>query len=236
MSAGRLEPEFDRRLVEAAVLAAVRGRPAERAFHAERDPLYVIAEPEAREAAFDALHARWFRRLALEEPFVASLAEEPAVAAGCGRWLVVPARGRRDEGGDLLVAAGALPTLVVRVTAETVAAPERLATLLRRELLHAADMLDPRFGYAASLPPGAPGGPRERAVREHYRVVWGAFVDGRLVRRGRLPARARAERLAEFARVFGAGVDAFARFFDRDDVTHADLIAFAADPARAVLP
>lgn len=229
MSGTRLDPELDPRLVEAAVLAAVRTRGEARAFHAERDALYAIADPEAREAAFDALHARWFDRLALARPFREALAAQPAVAAHCARWLVAAARRRGDEAADLLVVPSGRPTLVVRVMPETVVSAERLTPWLHAELLHVADMLDPRFAYTATLPPAA-GGPRERLVREHYRVLWSTFVAGRLVRRGILPATARAERLAEFARTFaiGAGtVAAFERVFGRDDLTHAELLALA---------
>lgn len=231
MTQVRLAPEFDQRLVEAAVLTAIRLRGEQRAFHAERDALYEIADPDTREAAFDALHARWFDRLALPRPFQQALAEQPSLAARCERWLVAAARRRADEAADLLVAPHGRPTLVVRVMAETVAAPERLTPLLRRELLHTVDMLDPRFGYAATLPPATGSGPREKVFRDNYRVLWSAFVDGRLVRRGVLPAQVRAERLADFARAFtelGAGTAAvFDHVFGRDDLTHAELVAFA---------
>lgn len=231
MSAARLEPEYAPRLVEAAVLAAVAGQVGERQFHVERDRLYEIAAPEPREAAFDALHARWFERLALDRPFSATLAERPEIAARCGRWLVTRARGGRDEAADLLVAPAALPTLLVRVAAETIAAPERLRLLLRRELLHVADMLEPRFGYAPSLPESVAGGARERVVRDNYSVLWNTYVDGRLVRAGLVPAAVRAERLAEFVRAFPrlrAGTEAaFERFFGSRSLTHAELLAFA---------
>ena len=238
MSARGLEPEFDPRLVEGAVLAAVARGGGEREFHAERDGIYQIAEPEPREAAFAALHARWFERLGLDRPFRETLAERPAIAARCGRWLVARARGGRDEAADLLVAPSAPPTLLVRVTAETVATAERLSLLLRRELLHVADMLDARFGYAPSLPEGVAGGPRESVVRGNYRVLWDAYVDGRLARLGAVPAAVRAERLAEFVRAFphlGEGLEAaFERFFGARELTHAELLAFAAGgPAGA---
>ena len=241
MSARGLEPEFDPRLVEAAVLVAVARRGRDGEFHAERDALYRIAEPEPREAGFAALHARWFERLALDRPFGEALAERPAIAARCRRWLVARARGTRDEAADLLVAPSAPPTLLVRVTAETVATAERLTLLLRRELLHVADMLDPRFGYAPSLPEGLAGGARESVVRGNYRVLWDAYVDGRLARRGAVPPAARAERLLEFGRAFphlGAGTAAaFERFFGARELTHAELLAFAAGgPAGAPLP
>lgn len=232
----RLEPEYAPELVEAAVLAAVVARDAERALHAELDRLYEIAEPEGREAAFAALHARWFERLGLDRALRDALAERPEIAPRCGRWLVARARGRRDEGADLLVAPGARPTLLVRLTPETAAATDRLRLLLRRELMHVADMLSPRFGYEPTLPPGLRGGARERLIREHYRILWSAYCDGRLVRAGLLPASARAERLGDFSRAFpslGEGTEAaFGRFFDAHDLTHAELLAFAAGDAE----
>jgi hypothetical protein len=235
MSAPRLEPTFAPRLVEAAVLEAMRGHAREPEFHAQRDAVYDIVEPELREAAFASLHARWFERTALDRTFHEALAEQAAVAGGCARWLVADARASREEAADLLVVPGGRPTLLVRVQPATVATPERLLRLLRRELLHVADMLDPAFGYKAALPPDVAGGPRERVVRGHYRIVWDAYVDGRLVRRGALPAGVRAERRVEFGRAFprlGAGTEAaFDRFFGGRGLTHAALLAFAAGGA-----
>lgn len=240
MRARQLDPEFEPRLVEAAVLAAIRGHRSAHQFHAERDTLYEVVELEPREAAFEALHARWFRRLGLDRPLRGALAEQPGIAPRCGRWLVVLARSRRDETADLLVGSDVGPTLFLQVTPETVAAPQRLWLLLRRELRHVADMLDPEFGYEATLPPGGGGSARERVVRDSYRVLWKAWVDGRLVRLGSLPATARAERLADFARAFpqlGADAEvAFDRFFDAQHLTHAALVAFAAGGAEGARP
>lgn len=241
LSAGRLDPEFDPRLVEAAVLAAVRGHRHEHELHAERDAVYDVAEPELREAAFEALHGRWFERLALDRPFHEARAEQPALTQRCARWLVTGARGRGDEAADLLGGPDLRPTLLVRVLADTVAAPERLWRLLRRELLHVADMLDPSFGYDAALPRDAAGGARERVVRDNYRVLWNTYVDGRLVRRGVLPATARGERHREFGRAFPHLGDrmeaAFEALFDGQSLTHPRLLAFAAGgPDGAPLP
>jgi len=235
-----LEPEWDPRLVEAAVLAAMHAGAEASVFHAERDAPYAIAEAEGREAAFAALHAAWFGRLALDRPLREALAMRPEVAAGCARCLVALARGGRDEGGDLLVAPATRPILSLRVSPETVAAPERFRLLVRCELLHVADMLDPRFGYEPSLPEGVAGGARERAVRDNYRVVWNTYVDGRLARAGLVPPVIRADRFREFARAFfhlGEQIEgAFERFFDAPELTHADLLGFAAgDVAGAPL-
>jgi hypothetical protein len=231
MSTRRLEPEFDSRLVEAAVLEAIRGHAREREFHGERDTVYDIVDPERREAAFEALHACWFARIALDRPFHEALAEQPAVARGCRRWLVAGARSSRDETADVLVGPAAGPTLLVRAGPRTVAARERLLGLLRRELLHVADMLDPAFGYEAALPRDIAGGPRAHAVRDKYHVLWNSYVDGRLLRRGLLPVAVREERVVEFGRAFprlgGATAAAFEAFFGGRDLTHAALLAFA---------
>lgn len=60
--AQRLDPEFDPRLIEAAVLEASRGHAWEHEFHSERDTVYDIVDPDRRETAFRALHERWFTR------------------------------------------------------------------------------------------------------------------------------------------------------------------------------
>jgi hypothetical protein len=235
-----LEPEWDPGLVEAAVLAAMRGGAEASTFHAERDGLYELGDPEAREAAFAVLHARWFARRALDRPLREALALWPDVAANCARCLVTRARDGRDEGGDLLVAPGTRPVLSLRVCPETVAAPDRLRLLLRREVLHVADMLAPPFGYEPALPERVAGRAGERAVRDRYRVVWNTYVDGRLVRAGLLPAAARAERLRDFGRAFshlGDAVEAtFERCFGAPELTHADLLGLAAGDCAGAPP
>jgi hypothetical protein len=231
MSTVRLEPEFEPRLVETSVLEAMRGHAREHEFHVERDAVYDVVDPERREAAFTALHGRWFARAALDRPFHAALAEQPAVSRACARWLVGGARAARDEAADLLVGPDTGRTLLVRVHPRTVAAPASLLRFLRRELLHVADMVDAAFGYEAALPLNIAGGPRAQVVRDRYRVLWNSYVDGRLLRRGHVPPAARQERIAEFGRAFpglGARTGAtFEKFFGGQRLTHAALLAFA---------
>jgi len=229
--------EYEPRLVEAAVLAAVRGGLEERVFLQERDRVYEIADVEAREATFSALHARWFERLALDGPLRLALDERPEITAGCDRCLVARAVVERDESADLRVAGDALPTLLVCVRPETVSRPARLLDFLRHELLHVADMLDPRFGYVPTVG-GADLSPvHERLLRDRYRVLWDAYVDGRLARLGHAPLAARVERLRDFARAFprlGACTErAFRRFFEAPACTHGDLADFAERPGDA---
>lgn len=104
--------------------------------------------------------------------------------------------------------------------------------------MHIADMLDPGFGYEPELPPAEGGPTHDRLLKERYRVLWDATIDGRMLRRGWAPDSLRTERLREFCRtfpMFGQKSESlFSYFFDQEPHTHAELIAFISDP-RAVM-
>jgi hypothetical protein len=126
----------------------------------------------------------------------------------------------------------------IRLRPERFTDEERLLQFLRRELLHVADMLDPRFGYAPRLPASGTGPAHERLLQDRYRVLWDAYVDGRLLRLGWAPAVVRTDRFDDFVRAFpmlGERAEAaFGRFFDGSTVTHGELAAFAADPEHGL--
>ena len=229
MIASEIEIAYDPGLVEAAVLAGVAARGVERSFRHERDALYEVADAETREDAFRSLHARWLLRLGLDAPFRQALDELPEIGRRCARCLVARATRASDEAADLRMLPAGPPTILVLIRPETFVAPECLLGFLRRELLHVADMLDPRFGYVPdSL--GGGGLPHGTLLQSRYRTLWDTFVDGRLVRRGHAPDSVRADRLRKFRRVFpavGDRVDVeFERFFGTDGLRHADLVAF----------
>ena len=103
-------PEF----LEAALLHALEGHPHTHTFHQQRDPLYEIADPEAREASFCALHAAWFARLRLGQAIEQVLQEYPMVVQQVRVCRVLRARAAADEGAELFVASPPLsPTLLV---------------------------------------------------------------------------------------------------------------------------
>ena len=236
--------EYEPRFIEEAVFYAVRGRQGEPVFRAERDRLYEVGDPEAREAGFHAFHAAWFERLNLGEGLDEALREQPSVAANVTRCLVASASSSGDEGAELFVSresgqAGAQGrAVVIRLKPETLTLPDRLRLLLRHELLHIADMLDSHFGYEPRLPASAVDPARERLLRDRYRVLWDAYIDGRLARLGWAPAGARAVRLSEFKRAFpmlGEFTEMFFdRFFSATSFRHAELVAVVVEP-EAVL-
>jgi hypothetical protein len=227
--------EYEPRLVEEAVVAALRRHPAEPRFRLSRDAAYAVPDPEARETRFRAIHAAWFRRLRLDRPVIDALQEQPAVARDASRCLAVSVTSPEDERAELFVADGPgaiARTVVLGLRPGTFADPGRLRALCRREFLHVADLLDPSFGYQPR-PPG-PGGREvpESLFRERYRALWGASVDGRLARQGWGPP----DRLDRSARDVALSMPGpstegvFRRLFDGPRPTHAELVRLATAP------
>jgi hypothetical protein len=212
LDAARTRPlppiEYERDLVEEAVLLAVAGRDAEAEFRAGRDATYAVAEPDEREARFAELHAEWFASLDLGRPVRLALDELPVLADRARAAMVGRARSRREEGADLLVPRGAAdlhsrivadargadgsPTVAIRLRPDRFRDPGALLAFLRRELLFVADMLDPEFGYTPDLPANLVESAPRRLLEERYRFLWETWVAGRLAVRG-LASRDEAE-------------------------------------------
>ncbi len=232
--------EFDPQLVEEAVLRAVESAPPadRRSFREERNPLYELPEDETRERSFRRLHGRWFVRLGLADPVRRALADEPSLAAGTSRCLVLPVVKAAQEYADLQPdrRGDGPPTLLLALRVTTLLDPGRLLPFLRRELLHVADMLDPEFGFERELPPLDGSRALENLLRQRYRTLWDATVDGRLQARHHLEPGAAEARRREFHRTFpmlAATTDTwFDHFFDGPRPTHAELVAFATAPGR----
>lgn len=237
-----MEIEYEPGWVDEAVRRALAGNPAARLYHRDRERAYRDPDPESRVRAFEALDREWFERLGLARPLTQALAEYPLVLAGVRRIGVGRPPDRRHAGADLLVprlAAGEpMPAhgraLRILVAPESLLATDELLAFLRRELLHVADMLDPRFGYEPVLAASA-GPTHERLLRDRYRCVWDVTVDGRLVRAGRLDPSVRVACARRVERAFPAlgaaeSAAAVARFFDHPAPTHADIVAFVRQP------
>jgi hypothetical protein len=228
---------FDPGLVEEAVLLAEkRVAPADvRGFRRERDGIYGVADADLREARFQAVHLRWFQQLGLGSPIAEALRERPIVADGLADGRVVRAMTPREERADLVDwippdGQESRPMLVLRLRPILFLQADELRALLRHELLHVADMLDPAFGYERALPPSTDGPSYDNILRERYRVLWDVTVDGRLVRAGLLDDRAREARWHQFRTTFRLPSNQDRRVFDEwfeiVQPTHAALLAF----------
>ena len=193
-----------------------------------------------REERFRTLHRRWFVRLGLGRGIEQAVAERLGHVDRVRDGRVVPAIARREEGADLVDrvvpdSASPEPLLVIRLRPATLLDPPAVRTLLRHELMHVADMLDPAFGYERALPPSEEGPSADNIVRDRYRVVWDVTIDGRLAHAGD-GAAVRAMRWTEFAATFpmlgDRGREVFDRWFDLARPTHAALARFARAPEQ----
>ncbi len=227
-------------LVEKAVRLAVEGERREMAYHLEREDAYAVTDPELREATFRSLHRRWFLELGLEEPLREALAEVPAVRDGVARCSVSAASRGSEEGAELYVSSDEglaereRRLLVLCLLPETLVDRSRLLWLLRRELLHVADMVDPVFGYRPRLPAAAVGPVYDDLLLTRYAVLWSTTVVGRLERRGQAPDGTRDTARTRFLRAFamlGEKADEiFERLFSGERPSHDELVKLAREP------
>ncbi len=227
-------------LIEKAVRLAVTGRPDEAAFHRQREEIYSIEDPEALEEGFRQLHRRWFLASSLEDPFWGALAEAAGVEGAIARWCVSEASRAPEEGAELYVSPNQelsdqeRRVLVLRLLPETLVDRDRLFWLLRRELLHVADMVDPAFAYQPRLPTVAVGPVHDDLLRTRYAVLWSTTVVGRIDRRGQAPEGTKGTARTRFLRAFSMlgeqAEEIFEHLFLGERPSHGDLVRLAREP------
>ena len=229
-------------VVEEAVLLAERSAPPASAsqFRRARNSVYQIADADRKEAEFRDLHRMWFVRFRLQRGVERAIAEWPLLSSRLAVCRVLRAVRPQDEGADLFdraVPARAVdrrPLLVIRLQPSRLLDAVSLRDLLRHELTHVSDMLDPSFGYRRELPASDGGPSADNIARTRYRVLWDVTIDGRLAREGGAPAHARELRAREFAEAFpmlGARrTELFTYWFEREQPTHDELVEFVMLP------
>jgi hypothetical protein len=236
-------PRYDAALIEEAVAHALRARPRA-PYWRERSRVYDLEDEERRAREFLDLASAEFERLELGKPVDRALRERPILAGAVEGCLVAPAVTSRDEGAELFVAREggcARRSVVIRLRPSSFSEPGPLLDLLRHEVYHIADMVDPSFGYDPVLEEAAEEDPaRVKLIVGRYAALWDATIDGRLAREGRAPAAARAFREREFAAAFPmlgeSRGPAFRRWFDEALPTHESLMAFARRPSCQAAP
>ena len=193
--------ELDPALLEESVFLVLRAREerGDRAmfeqFHQRVDALYDLpGDDRGREVAFQEVHAEFFGRLGFEPALQCHMAEFPLLDRELDGITFLKTVARKQEGAELFVrrtdeSAGSRPhrTAVVRLRAELFLDPNQLSLLLRRELYHVSDMVDPAFAYRPDLGETGESIAQQNLVRDRYRVLWSMYVDARLVRADRAP-------------------------------------------------
>jgi len=233
--------ELDPALVEEAVGLALRRRGESDpglldVWHAEVDPVYRVA-PAAREAAFAALHGRWFERLGFESLVTTALAGHRDTVARLPALALLRAARGDDEGADLGAPGPAGRPAAIRVAAARFADGATLLPFLDRELTRLADLVDPAFGHVPDDLDTIPAH-RRRLVQRRYRQAWAASLDGRIARLGRVPLAGRGAHERALAETFpamaGAGLRRLAQaLWSGPRPSHAELFALASAHAAA---
>ncbi|HVR75644.1 MAG TPA: hypothetical protein VMT52_15020 [Planctomycetota bacterium] len=226
---------FEARLVEEAVALALRQSPAD-PFWKSREEVYAETCDEERERRFELLNGQTFERLRLGAPVRAALDEQPILASRVKTCFVAGAVAGGEEGAELFVTEGREDrSVLIRLRATTLGATEKLLALLRHEIFHIADMVDPAFAYDPALPEVDGGAVRLRLALDRYRVLWDTAIDGRLVRRGHLEPSALESRRRQFDAAFRMlrerTHDCFTRWGLETIPRHPDLLRYALDPA-----
>ena len=234
----RYEPAF----LDAVLSVLIQDREASgdlhftREYHALAGAAYRLA-PAAREEAFRQIHERLFQRWNLSATFWAILRDFPDLRSRIETLWVAHAPTPRDEGADVQAAGGT--AAILRLLPRRFLDPERLQRLLRHELTHLADLLDPAFAYEHTDRVAGTMPTEDALVRERYRLLWDITIDSRLLCTGRATVASREERRTEFEAQY-PGVPApllkksFGRLWEGPRPSHPALLEMAIDPGRAL--
>ncbi|MEK6799926.1 MAG: hypothetical protein AABZ12_13245 [Planctomycetota bacterium] len=232
--------EYDPHLVEQATfLVAQRNPERECVLHEVLDPLYRINDPETRQRAFRDAYAALFQRFGLDHLVPSYIREFPLAATQLNHCIVREAERSRAQSVDLYTKqsddpeGGGERVLILALCPESLLAPQRLTPWMYRQLQHVEDMVDQRFAYERKLPSASVV--KQNLIRDRYAVLWDVYVEGRLNRSGKLPDEA-VGLWRSFSKAFARnGISppriAFDSLWDADGLTHAQLMAWATDPA-----
>jgi hypothetical protein len=235
-----MQLQFDDDFLEGGVFVCTSGRRKGIAplliarFNAERDKLYRVADPDARNAEFFRLHLRWFREWGLEDFLARIVGEFPDLPRALKLLAFRKARTKNDEAAELYVNATGRHGIVA-FRCEQFAEDGLLERFLRHELTHLNDMVAPAFGYAPELRVPGITATQHRLARERYRLLWDITIDARLAHAGHAVNTSLEKYRARFDNTYSFWSEArraevFAALRDDPDHTHAKLVALAADP------
>jgi hypothetical protein len=237
-AASRLQVIIAQDIIERAVALSFHHSPSAPYWKA-REEIYLLEDTEERGRCFADLSRNMFTELSLDRPLIQALAEQPILAEQTSLCRVIPPNAA-EEYAELFVADanegnnGAAKTILLRLCHETLVDSDRLLAVLRHELSHIADMLNPAFGYDPAMPEAEGGPVHVNLILRRYRVLWDTSIDGRLVNLGRADASVRELRWGEFTSVFGMLGPSAEQFFDtwftELSPTHNAMMKFATSP------
>lgn len=220
--------EFDPRLIEESVFLALREdardvRVEAARYHRLADPIYTLADPDERDAAFAALYRETFLRLGLQRASEESAQPFSSMNAGLQSLVLAYSHSRKDEEAELYCNPRKGFTAMLRVRPETLICADDFKRLAFHEFSHIDDMANPDFGYTPSLEIAGLNAEQKAMVRDRYRVLWDIYIDARLKLKALPGKHARQWHELNFLRFFGASETTeaiFSRLWDGGFMPH----------------
>ncbi len=234
--------EYDPQLVEQATfLAARQDAEKECTLHETLDRLYCIDDGELRQRLFREWNGGLFRRFGLDQVVPSYVRGFPLINGGLERCVVREADRARAQSVDLYREKSGGETalghrvMIVALCPDAFLEPGRLGPWLYRQLQHIEDMLEERFAYEPNLPDLA--APRQNAVRDRYAAIWDVYVEGRLIRSGKLQEDNVQRLWPVFCKAFPSDAVStvrgmFEKVLAADVLTHPQILAWATEPRR----
>ncbi len=204
-------------------------------FQLERERLYAIRDPDERSAAFFTLFLKWFCEWGGEDRLKRPLKEFPLIGRSLNILAFRRALKGSDQGAEMFVHSSGEKNGVIALQSEMFEQDERLDRLLRHELTHLNDMLDPAFGYSPEFTLPQQRGAQQRLTLMRYRLLWDVTIDGRILNSGRATLGTREQRWGEFNRAYGfwseeQRKETFEKLWTDRNPKHEKLLAMASDP------
>lgn len=232
--------EYDPQLVEQATfLTARQDAEKECALHEALDKLYRTDDLELKQRLFREAFAELFCRFGLDRVIPACVQDFPLITTRLGRCIIREAERARAQSVDLYreksrsTAEFAGQVMIMALCPNALVKPMRMAPWLYRQLQHVEDMLDERFAYTPDLPQASV--PQQNALRQRYAAVWDIYVEGRLLRAGKIDQGNVPELWSAFCKAFACDVGEPARtqfesLLASGSLTHPQILAWAEAP------
>mgnify|MGYP001563396600 FL=1 len=237
--------EFDPAFVEEAVFWAARDtREADNTliqhFHNDRERIYQNAAEEDRNVSFQRLYGEYFEKLGIKDMFERVVVDFPLLNQPGILIFFKKVWSKRDEDTELYVD-GPSKTVCLALTVNRILQPAGLQAILRHELLRISDMLDPRFQYVPHINLDGKDELEDNVIRDCFRILWDAYIDIRLGKKGHSVMKPAEERKKELQRaVFffkkSEQEYIYSRLEGCEDLTQIDLIGWAQDARSTKTP
>lgn len=238
---------YDTKLTEAVVRQEVDKK--ERAgdvslmeeYHKEVDPIYDIDDVIDREEEFDKLYEKFFLNNLGYEKVIKEVFDEFPFLKEKISDIYINMDLMREE-ANLMKKDPDEPTnlrkIKFKMRPEIFDDKNELRKSIRHELMHVKDMLDDDYGYDTKVPAGL-NTTEENFLRDRYKILWDIYIDSRLIKEGRETMETKEKRFAWFSGIYRKltneqKVVMFDNFWNKEKITHQEILAMAADMMQAV--